>query len=130
MIHWDTSDVDRLAADLSRAPGRIRRAAPGVFRKGALETKRNLKRMASGHSHLSGAQPLDAAVAYDELSPLHYEIGFDKGGTGSLANIAVYGSANNAPIMGTPADALRMELPSIMRHLGDEGADAVFGGRE
>jgi hypothetical protein len=126
-IRFDASQVNEMAADLSRAPARARRAAPKVFEVGALKTKRNLQRMAKGHRFLGG---LDSAVAYDALAPLHYEIGFDKGGVGSLANVAVYGTSNNAPVMGTPMDALRMELPSIARHLGDEGADSVFGGEE
>jgi hypothetical protein len=124
-IEFDASEVRSLALDLSKAPGRIQRSAPKVLEVGAFKTKRNLQRMASGHRFLGG---LDSAVAYDALTPLHYEIGFDKGGVGSLANVAVYGTSNNAPVMGTPMDALRLELPSIMRHLSDEGEDAVLGG--
>jgi hypothetical protein len=126
-LHWDTSEVDRLAIDLSRAPGRMQRRAPKVFAVGMAKAKKNLKRMASGHSHLP---QLDSHVEYDRLGDLHYELGFNKVGQGSLANIAVYGSINNAPIMGTPADALRVELPYILRHLGDEAAEAVLGGDE
>lgn len=125
-ISFDASEVDRLSADLSKAPIRAQRSASKVFRKGAFDTKRTLARMASGHRFLDG---LDSAVAYDELAPLRYEIGFDKGGVGSLANVAVYGTSNNAPVMGTPMDALRMELPVIARHLGDDGEAAVLGGK-
>jgi hypothetical protein len=124
-IELDSSEVDTLAADLSKAPARFQLAAPKVLERGALETKRGLQRMARGHRHLAG---LPGAVAYDALTPLHYEIGFDKGGVGSLANIAVYGTSNNAPVMGTPMDALRLELPAILRHLGEAGEDAVLGG--
>lgn len=124
-IEFESSDVANLALDLSRAPGRYQRAAPKVLETGAFKTKRNLQRMAKGHRYLGG---LEGAAAYDALTPLHYEIGFDKGGVGSLANVAVYGTSNNAPVMGSPRDALRLELPAIMRHLGDEGEEAVFGG--
>lgn len=124
-ISFDASEVKALALDLSKAPGRIQRKAPKVIETGAFKTKRNLQRMAKGHRYLSG---LGGAVAYDRIADLEYEIGFDKGGVGSLANVAVYGTSNNAPVMGSPLDALRMELPAIMRHLGDEGEDAVFGG--
>lgn len=124
-IEFDASEVANLSLDLSRAPGRIQRSAPKVLETGAFKTKRNLQRMAKGHRFLGG---LDSAVAYDALTPLHYEIGFDKGGVGSLANVAVYGTSNNAPVMGSPRDALRLELPSILRHLEDEGEDAVLGG--
>lgn len=126
-LEWDTSELDRLAVDLSKAPGRIQRKAPGVFARGAFEIKKRLKRDASGHGHLP---ELDRHVSYDKLGPLDYEIGFDKIGQGNLANIAVYGSVNNAPVMGSPADAARLEMPAIERHLGAEGADAVLGDSE
>lgn len=124
-FEWDTSEVSTLATDLSKAPNRIQRRAPKVFEVGAYKTKQNLKRMASGHEYLPG---LDGAVAYDRHSDLNYEVGFDKVGQGNLANIAVYGSVNNAPVMGTPMDALRIELSSIERHLAGEGESAVLGG--
>jgi hypothetical protein len=124
-IEFESTEVDEVGMDLSKAPVRFQRSAPKVLERGALETKRGLQRMASGHRHLGG---LPSAVGYDVLTPLHYEIGFDKGGVGSLANIAVYGTSNNAPVMGTPMDALRIELPAIVRHLGEDAEDAVLGG--
>lgn len=128
-IKFDTREVKALALDLSKAPGRVQRSAPKVFEVGALKTKRHLQRMARGHRFLGG---LDSAVAYDRMDGvgLAYEIGFDKGGVGSLANIAVYGSMNNSPVMGSPFDALRLELPSILRHLADAGESAAFGGTQ
>lgn len=123
-IHWDTDEVDRLAIDLSEAPGRIQRSADRVLFVGINKAKRNLKRMASGHDYLP---QLDDHVEYERHGVLEYELGFNKVGQGNLANIAVYGSVNNAPIMGSPADAIRIELPQIMRQLGDEGADAILG---
>lgn len=126
-IEIEHSQVDRLAMDLARAPGRIQRRAPKVFEVGAYKTKRNLQRMAAGHRYLGG---LASAVEYERIDAagLDYEIGFNKGGVGSLANVAVYGTSNNAPIMGSPADALRMELPNILRHLADVAEDSVLGG--
>ncbi len=124
-FRWDTSQANRLALDLSKAPDRIQRTAPKVFYVGINKAKKNLKRDASRHDYLP---KLAAHVGYDKLGELEYELGFNKVGQGNLANIAVYGSVNNAPVMGTPADALRLELPHIVRHLGDEGADAVLGG--
>lgn len=124
-LHWDTSEVNRLAVDLSEAPGRAQRKAPAVFARGAFEIKNRIKRAASGHGHLPS---LDAHVSYDHLGFLDYEIGFDKRGQGNLANIAVYGSINNAPIMETPAMLARPELREIERHLGDVGEESVLGG--
>lgn len=126
-IEVEHSQVDRLAVDLSKAPGRIQRRLPKVLEVGAFKTKRNLQRMASGHRYLPG---LAGAVSYDRLAELEYEIGFDKRGQGKLANVAVYGTSNNAPVMGTPLDALRMELPAILRNLADAAEDSVLGGEK
>src|SRR5689334_12657901 len=124
-LHWDTDEVDRLAVDLSEAPGRMQRKARAVFARGAFEIKGRIKRDASGHDYLPS---LDNHVSYTKFGPLDYEIGFDKVGQGNLANIAVYGSVNNAPVMESPLMAARREIPAIERHLGDAGEEAVLGG--
>lgn len=124
-LRWDTSEVDTLALDLSKAPGRMQRKAPKVFARGAFETKGRIQRDATGHGHLP---QLQRYVSYDKLGDLNYEIGFDKSGQGNLANFAVYGSVNNTPVMASPVEHLRRELPEIARHLGTEAENAVFGG--
>lgn len=125
-IEWDYSDVNAVALDLSKAPGRLQRSAPKVFARGAFETKGRIQRDATGHRRLAG---LPARVSYDKLGDLDYEIGFDKEGQGNLAVFAVHGSIHNAPVMSSPAEHLRRELPEITRHLGTEAENAVFGGR-
>lgn len=124
-IEFDASEVRSLALDLSKAPGRIQRRAPKTLRKGAFDVKQRLRRDAEGHAYLPG---LAAKAAYDEMTPLSYEIGIDKGGQGDLGNVAVYGTSNNAPIMSHPETHLRLEMPTILRHLGDDGEDSVLGG--
>lgn len=123
MIRWNTDEFDRLSVDLSRAPQRIQQSAPKVLFVGINKAKKNLKRMASGHAYLP---QLDSHVEFERHGVLEYELGFNDVGQGELAGIAVYGSVNNAPVSGSPADAVRIELPQIMRHLGDEGADAIL----
>ena len=124
-LEWDTSEVNRLAVDLSEAPGRMQRKAPKVFARGAFEIKNRIKRAASGHDYLP---ELSSHVSYTKYGDLDYEIGFDKVGQGNLAVFAVYGSINNAPIMESPAMLARRELPEIERHLGDAGEESVLGG--
>lgn len=124
-IEFDSSQVRRLALDLSKAPARIQRKAPSVFLRGAIETKRRVERDASGHDYLP---QLANHVGHDRLGFLKHEIGFNKVGQGALANITVYGSVNNDPIMESPLDHLRREVVEIVRHLGDEGESAVLGG--
>jgi len=123
-IHFDSSEVDRLAGNLTKAPGRMQRRAPKVFFVGATKIKRGMRRDASGHGHLSN---LPGAVNYDRLGDLDYEIGFDKKGQGHLANFAAFGSINNAAVLDLNAP-LRREIPFILRHLADEGESAALGG--
>lgn len=123
-MRWDTSEVDHLSVDLSEAPGRIQRKAPRVIARGAHEIRNRIERAASGHAFLPY---LNEYVTDERLGPLTYEIGFDKSGQGNLANIAVYGSINNAPVMASPAEIARLELGEIERGMGDAGEDAVLG---
>lgn len=123
-IHWDTSEVDGLASDLSRAPSRMQRRAPKVFARAAFKIKSTLRDDASGHGHLPH---LPSTVNYTKFSDLDYEIGFDDVGQGELAGIAVYGSVNNAPVMSSPFDHARRELPFLERALADAGEEAVLG---
>lgn len=123
-LRWDTSEVDRLAVDLSRAPSRAQRRARHEFSASADRVKFAMKRLASGHRFLD---QLPDTVGSSRLGELDYEIGFDKVGQGKLANIIVYGSVNNAPVF-DHTDALRGELSTLLRHLGDAGEDSVLGG--
>lgn len=122
-IEFDTSEVDRLALDLSRAPGRIQRSAAKVMLVAANKIKKGMRRDADGHDYLPH---LGYTVNYDKVGDLAYEIGFDKDGQGKLANIMAYGSVNNAPILDHTAP-LRRELPHIAANLGDAGAEAALG---
>jgi hypothetical protein len=122
-IEYDTSEVATLAADLAAAPGRIQREAPRVLRTAAFRIKAGMRQDFSHHGHLPG---LGAKVAYDEITPLFYEIGIDKGGQGSLGNVAAYGTSNNAPVADKNA-ALIKETPVVIQYLGNAGEDATLG---
>ena len=125
-IRFDTSELERLAVDLSQAPGRIQRAAPKVMRQGAIAIKAAMQVDASGHRHLPH---FAEEVGYSRLDAigLAYEIGFNKHGQGHLANIIVFGSINNAPVYNF-TDALRRETPLLVNRLANAGEDAVLGG--
>jgi hypothetical protein len=123
-MKWDTTELDALIVDLSNAPRRIQQEAPKVFEVAANKIKKSLRADAEGHDYLQSG--FAAKVNYDRLGPMAYEIGFDDEGQGELANIAVYGSVNNAPIMSSPGMHALVEMPHILRHLGDEGEEAVL----
>ena len=121
----DTSELNALAKDL--LDGAQVRDLEKVMHRAANNIKRTMREDASGHSHLP---MLAHTVNYDLVttgSQVAVVVGFEKkkvvgGGKyrtpGNLANIAAYGSRNNAPVMDITR-GLRMELPALETWLGD-----------
>lgn len=130
-VHFDTSEVDRLAVDLSKAPTRIQRKAPGVMKKGALQIKRGLGREFSGHGHAPHLGTPAFEFEQRDAAGLAYEIGeLDSSGPQwGIAAILQFGTSNNAPSADMTIP-LQKEIPAIMRHLGDAAEDSVLGGAE
>lgn len=130
-VHIDTSEVNRLAADLTQAPKRVQLKARGVMKKGALNVKIGMGRDFSGHSHAPHLGT--AAMEFEQRDSLglSYEIGeLDSGGPQwGLAGIFAYGTSNGGPVVDLTA-ALRRETPAITHHLGDAAEDSVLGGAE
>jgi hypothetical protein len=86
--------------------------------RAANNIKRTMREDATGHRHLPG---LPSTVNYDlesDAEGVDIEVGFDKLGQGNLANIAAFGSRNNAPVMDITR-GLREELPRLERWLSD-----------
>lgn len=99
MAEWDASEVHALAASMKLAPARVIAAARPVVERAGANMKASMRRAASGHSHLPG---LARTVEYDvktQPTEISVEVGFRKQGQGNLANIAAFGSVNNAPVM-------------------------------
>lgn len=113
-IHFDTSELDALADDLVKSAQAV--AVEGVMKRAANNIKRTMKEDASGHRHLPG---LARTVSYDIASTARevaIVVGFEKKGQGNLANIAAYGSRNNAPVLDITR-GLRLELPNVEKWL-------------
>ncbi|HET6916593.1 MAG TPA: hypothetical protein VFH56_10940 [Acidimicrobiales bacterium] len=125
-VNFDTSQVDRLALDLEEAPKRLQLGAKRVMRRGAAKVRDVMKSDATGHRHLPHLQDY---VGYDQIGEYGYRIGFAKGGQGSLANIAAFGSVNNAPVMDLN-HGLHVVAPWIADQMGGAAEDAVLGGAE
>lgn len=127
----DTRQIRQLTADLTGAPGRIQRAAPRSLKKDIRILHRAMKRDATGHRYLKGrggAAPFQAHVAWEQTDALGlaYEVGFDKTGSGKLANIIVFGSVNNAPVYDFHGPLVR-QTPVIVANLGSIAEGAVLG---
>lgn len=129
----DTREVRQLSLDLSRAPGRMQRGAPRVLRKEMIALHRVMKRDATGHRYLmgrGGAAPFQAHLAMEQTDAigLEFEVGFNKAGSGKLANIIVFGSVNNAPVYNFHGPLVR-RTPRIVEALGGVAEDSVLGVR-
>lgn len=124
-IHFEDEELRTLEIDLSGAPTRIQRAAPGVLKtKVGPLLKREMKRDARGHRHLPH---LANAVTWEMIDTWTVECGLGPDGNqGSLAHIIVYGSVNNAPVYDHGA-ALRRATPRATEWLADVAEDAVLG---
>jgi hypothetical protein len=129
-VHFDTSQVDRLAVDLTGAPKRIQFKARGVMKRGALEIKRKMMDELGGHRYAPSV-PSSLEFEQRDAHGLAYEIGeLDSAGPQwGIAAILVYGTSNNAPVADHTLP-LRTETPEIAKHLGDAAEDSVLGGVE
>ena len=89
----DFSEVNRLSADLGRAPKAVIAEAGRVLFKASMNIKDDVQQELSGHTYWS---PLARAMDF-ELVGLKSEVGFKDQGQGELAGIAEFGSARHAP---------------------------------
>lgn len=111
-IDLDTSDVHRLAVDLTGAAAKVQIGANVELEASAVRVRDGMKADATGHAFLPR---LPEYVSYERvaLALLAYDIGFDKRGQGNLANIAAFGTSKNAPVMDHTA-SLRREEPVVV----------------
>lgn len=124
-FHVDTSQLTGLARDIASARLKVVPALLPVAKRAGVGMKRTLVSDSSGHGHLPG---LPRTVEFDvEITPsgVSVEAGFRKSGQGNLANIAAFGSVNNAPVMDVTR-ALTAEVPGFMRWVGQVAAKALW----
>ncbi len=114
----DTSEVDRLAADLGSAAAGAIPQVEAVMKHGAQNVKTGMQAAFSKSRHFGRVAP---TVSYDRkgfASSIGYEIGPTIGGSGSLAGLAVDGGANGGGGTVDVDQALTAEAPNIERELG------------
>lgn len=124
MREFDTSELNRLAFDLATAPARVIPALVPVAHRAGGNVKRSMRKDASGHRHLPN---LPAFVNYDvdvSATSITVDVGFRKEGAGNLANVAAYGTVNNAPVMDVTR-GLRAEVPNFLRWVAKVGGEAL-----
>jgi hypothetical protein len=113
----DTSELRAFAADLTSASFRSVLALRPVVKKGAVQIKDQLRREMSASTHFKGAAP---GISFDITDGgLTAEVGPTKGGPGSLANIAYFGTSRGGGTVPDPRGALEAEVPKFEQAILD-----------
>lgn len=114
---FDSSEVRRLAADLSQAGARVTPAVRAVVGKGALNIKNKMVEEMRASTHFKGVA---RAISYDVKGNASFseaEIGPTKGSPGSLANVAYFGTPRGGGTVPDPQLALEAEMPNFERFI-------------
>ena len=123
-LRIDASELDALARDFALAGAKVIPAILPTAHRAGNNIKRVMKKDADGHSHLPG---LPRYVEYDietTATSVTIDVGFRKEGQGNLANIAAFGSVNNAPVMDITR-GLTEEVPNFMKWAARLAAEAL-----
>lgn len=122
-VSIDMSEVDAFAANLAGIPSELSRHLVPPMKRAAQNIKTDQQEDFRASSH-GGFQAIASHVSYDEISVgaggYETEIGIDKGGAGSLANLAIFGSYKGGGTHMHPSYYARQEMPRFEAAL--EGA--------
>lgn len=114
----DTSQLDRLARDLTAAAGRVQRGTYAAAQASAKRMEADARARVSGHAHLPHYPASIASEVHRRGLLVEATLGPDKGQSqGPLWNIIEFGTSKNAPIPHY-GPALDAESGSFGRALG------------
>ena len=122
----DTSELDRLAADLGRMPAKVAKGIAPIVRKGAMNIKSQLNAEMDESAHFG--QVTITFETKTEGDGHVAEIGAVTEGkvVGDLAHIAYFGGANGGGgTVDDPEGALMAEAPRFVKALEDIIRDAL-----
>lgn len=118
-MEFDTSDVERLVADLGRIPGRMVAPMTAAVTKSAKSVQRAMRADARGHAHFPHFPNSITADVTVKVGRIEAEIGPDKGRKqGALGNILYFGTSKNGPVLDIngPLDA---QAPKFQKAVED-----------
>lgn len=122
----DTSELDRLAADLGRMPAKVAKGIAPIVRKGAVNIKEQLNAEMDESAHFG--QVNITFETKTEGDGHVAEIGAVTQGrvVGDLAHFAYFGGANGGGgTVDDPEGALKAEAPRFVKALTDLIGDAL-----
>lgn len=125
----DFSELDELAADLTRAGARTAVKAIPVMHRAANNIVRDAKQLAPGAGgDNSAAKHYPDSITYDlevTTDAIVVEVGPDKARRqGALGNLLEYGTSTHAPHAHL-GPALDRESPNLDKYLGELGAETL-----
>ena len=122
-IKIDTSELRTLAADMQQVEPRLARRLKPAVNTGAAKIKADLTAQMKSSRHFKGF----AAIGYD-LDPDGFgaEIGPNKPGPGSGANIAYFGTSRGGGTVEDPVEALNREAGPFADILAQIAAEAAL----
>ena len=124
----DMSEVVSFAAELEGVPQALARHAIPVLKRFAQDVKTDMQTdfRSSGNR---GFQKIANQVRYDDITAgaggYETEVGVDKGGAGSLANLAVYGTPKGGGSHPRPDQIAVWHQPAYEKSLQDMAAEIL-----
>jgi hypothetical protein len=123
----DTTELNRLAVDLGKAPTKALGPIEQVIKRGALNLKDAMADRFKGHlAATAAARPtgdrIARAVSADRIGfaqSFGYEVGPTLGGAGSLASVAVEGGADGGGGTVQIDDLLPAEAEQVEKFIGE-----------
>lgn len=119
MIEFDTSDVDKLAADLGKIPGKMVAPMTAALTVSAQSLQEAMRADAAGHPHAPYFPASITSEVHVKVGQISAEVGPDKGlRQGALGNILYFGTSKNGPVLDIngPLDA---ESPKFEKTISD-----------
>ena len=127
-INMDMSEVVSFAAELKGVPSELSRHAIPALKRFAQDVKTDVQADFRASSN-SGFQKIANQVRYDDITPgaggYETEVGVDKGGAGSLANLAVYGTPKGGGSHPRPDQIAVWHQPAFEKSLQDMAAEIL-----
>ena len=131
--HFNTAELDKLIADLSAAPLRVRWNGEKALMRGMRLIDRQMARDAKGHMGnwfgkpgTEYVTPMDRHVSHELTGELQGEVGIEYKGAGKLAHIIVHGSVNNPPTYDYMANPRRI-FPRVVSIMAEAAEESVLG---
>lgn len=124
-MEFDVSELNALAADLGKIPGRMVKPMIGAVTKSSAGVRDAMRAEARGHAHFPHFPSSITAEVKVRVGQIEAEIGPDKGLTqGALGNILYFGTSKNGPVLNINA-GLDQEAPKFQKAI-EEAAGKLF----